>query len=252
MNIKITPRYLLILTNLTVLYLAIILNHEIVNDKMDIKQYSACQLEIQKYTIYAYIYIYLATSLLIMVIQSRYSPGLDDHNPEEYTTMYDINMAMQLKSARRLAHQDYKFKLGMAIIAISSHMLAQSNSLHMGRGGEGGGPPQARVAGCHSSIPYSQIYSSRTISNKLIKSYNGNIDKTGIKILSWNKGSSHLINTIDNIKQLIQDEKPLILAIQEANILPGHNLDDLKIEDYKLYRWPPDVRKDRQDLCMCP
>ena len=61
-------------------------------------------------------------------------------------------------------------------------------------------------------------YCYRSISNHKIKIQNGNISTTGIKIMTWNKGGAFLINRMDTIRGLIEDQKPLILALHEAQI----------------------------------
>ena len=60
----------------------------------------------------------------------------------------------------------------------------------------------------------------------------------GIKIISWNKGSAHLINRIEVIKQLTVDYKPHILALQEAEISQDTDITKLQIQGYHLYTDP--------------
>ena len=67
--------------------------------------------------------------------------------------------------------------------------------------------------------------------NKLTHIKNGNFN---FKIIQWNKGPSHLINSIDNIINLIQTHQPHIFSLSEANITPQHNIDHLQIKDYTL------------------
>ena len=81
----------------------------------------------------------------------------------------------------------------------------------------------------------SSITCQMSVPNKRNKIENGNRKDPGIKIISWNKGSAHLKNRIDIIRQLIQDESPHILAIQEAELQRDTNLDTVAIPEYNLY-----------------
>ena len=53
--------------------------------------------------------------------------------------------------------------------------------------------------------------------NKKIKSINGNIQKT-IKIISWNKGNALAGNRINELKLIINREKPEVFFINEFNL----------------------------------
>ena len=64
---------------------------------------------------------------------------------------------------------------------------------------------------------------------------NGNIKKNGIKILHWNPGSKHLHNKLVNIESLINTYKPGILGISESNFFESHDINDVQIENYKLF-----------------
>ena len=58
-------------------------------------------------------------------------------------------------------------------------------------------------------------YSHTVISNKMNHILYGNREH-GIRLLSWNKGNTFLVNSMDDIKQLIDKERPHVLSIQEA------------------------------------
>ena len=63
----------------------------------------------------------------------------------------------------------------------------------------------------------------------------GNKNKNGIKIMHWNAGGKHLVNKIENIESVINGYKPSILGISEANYLKRHDINDVQIENYKLF-----------------
>ena len=63
----------------------------------------------------------------------------------------------------------------------------------------------------------------------------GNKQKNGIKIMHWNPGSKHLHNKLENIESVINGYKPDILGISESNFLRNHELNDVQIENYKLF-----------------
>ena len=63
----------------------------------------------------------------------------------------------------------------------------------------------------------------------------GNKQKNGIKIMHWNSGGKHLVNKMDNIESVVNGYKPHILGISEANLLKRHDVNDVQIENYKLF-----------------
>ena len=63
----------------------------------------------------------------------------------------------------------------------------------------------------------------------------GNRQKTGIKIMHWNAGGKHLINKLTNIESVINGYKPSILGISESNFFARHDINDVQIENYKLF-----------------
>ena len=62
------------------------------------------------------------------------------------------------------------------------------------------------------------IHCIAKVNNKISHIYNGNIYKRGgIKMVHVNKGNSNFENKIDDIKVVLDNLKPHILSIQEAN-----------------------------------
>ena len=53
--------------------------------------------------------------------------------------------------------------------------------------------------------------------------------------MHWNAGGKHLANKIDNIESVINGYKPHLLGISEANFLKSHDVNDVQIENYKLF-----------------
>ena len=62
-----------------------------------------------------------------------------------------------------------------------------------------------------------------------------NIKKNGVKIMHWNPGSKHLHNKKENIESVINGYKPHILGISESNFLKHHDINDVQIDNYKLF-----------------
>ena len=56
-----------------------------------------------------------------------------------------------------------------------------------------------------------------------------------MKLCHWNKGSALLHNRTTEIEQLINEYKPHILGISEANFHSNHSLEDVQINNYTLY-----------------
>ena len=72
---------------------------------------------------------------------------------------------------------------------------------------------------------------------KLAHILNGNSSQRGrgITCAYWNKGPLLLKNKQLDIKTLIEDHKPHILGIGEANFKHGHDIEDVSIEGYNLH-----------------
>ena len=93
--------------------------------------------------------------------------------------------------------------------------------------------------GGHSLKPFPwgqgpQYWSPNIITNQSIRSYNGNKSK-GMRLMCWNKGSSFLHNKMTAVKQLLNDKKPHVLALTEAELTQEAKLTDVTIEGYTLY-----------------
>ena len=73
--------------------------------------------------------------------------------------------------------------------------------------------------------------------NKEIHTLNGNHSKRGkpIKICYWNKGSSFLINKTEDVKEIINTHKPLVLGLGEAQFKSNHELADVQQPGYTLH-----------------
>ena len=73
--------------------------------------------------------------------------------------------------------------------------------------------------------------------NKLTHILNGNRERRGrgINCVYWNKGPSFLVNKLTDIKCIVEEHKPHILGLGEANVRQDHALEDLHIEGYLLY-----------------
>ena len=53
--------------------------------------------------------------------------------------------------------------------------------------------------------------------------------------MHWNPGSKHLHKRKENIESVINGYKPLILGISESNFLKHHDINDVQIDNYKLF-----------------
>ena len=63
----------------------------------------------------------------------------------------------------------------------------------------------------------------------------GNRKGSGLKLCHWNKGSSFLENSMTEIEHIVAEYKPHILGISESNFHSYQNLENVQINDYKLY-----------------
>jgi hypothetical protein len=76
---------------------------------------------------------------------------------------------------------------------------------------------------------------SNEVSSKSIKIINGNILRNNkLKIIQWNKGSSNLIGSIEEVEVLMQNESPDILTLSESMVLSTDNLDEIYIDGYQI------------------
>ena len=110
-------------------------------------------------------------------------------------------------------------------VTIANHIYAPSiSSLQEA-------PNQTSIPLCWSNI---QLYSSTIITNTEIRTYNGNKDK-GLKIMSWNKGSSYLENSMNIVRQTIQDYNPDIFTLTEAELRPSTPPQLVQVPGYRLH-----------------
>ena len=75
---------------------------------------------------------------------------------------------------------------------------------------------------------------SRKEMNKDEHMKNGNKEK-GMKISHWNMGNTHLPNKMREIERIIQQERPSILGISEANMKENQDLEKVTVQGYKLF-----------------
>ena len=71
--------------------------------------------------------------------------------------------------------------------------------------------------------------------NFLARYTHGNIRGSGLRLCHWNKGGSYLVNSKNEIEQIIDKYRPHILGISESNFYSRHCIDDVKIDNYDLY-----------------
>ena len=74
--------------------------------------------------------------------------------------------------------------------------------------------------------------------NFIARYTNGNRRQHGLRIVHWNKGPSHLVNKIDELKAIVQKYHPHILGLSEANIFRHHDPDKVQIPDYTIHLCP--------------
>ena len=67
---------------------------------------------------------------------------------------------------------------------------------------------------------------------------NRNQKKGGINIIHWNKGSSLLSNKMGDLEAIIDNHKPLVLGISEANLRKFDDLDAVQLPEYYLHICP--------------
>ena len=53
--------------------------------------------------------------------------------------------------------------------------------------------------------------------------------------MHWNKGSSFLLNKRDDIENIIENYRPQVLGLSEANLRNQDNLADVQLQDYNLH-----------------
>ena len=88
----------------------------------------------------------------------------------------------------------------------------------------------------HVSFLYPFSVASK-VHNKEVHTQNGNHSSRGkpICICYWNKGSSYLINKREDIKEIINTHKPLVLGLGEAQFKKNHDLAEVQQPGYTLH-----------------
>ena len=61
-----------------------------------------------------------------------------------------------------------------------------------------------------------------------------NKNTINLKIISWNKGPSMIKNTINNLRHIIAEHSPHIMAVQEFNMTDRDDINQLSIPGYKI------------------
>ncbi len=69
--------------------------------------------------------------------------------------------------------------------------------------------------------------------NKNAKSYNGNI-KNNLKLIQYNKGNADLQNRMIDLIDIIDEHKPELLIVNEANLHKDTDLSLVNIKGYSL------------------
>ena len=97
-------------------------------------------------------------------------------------------------------------------------------------------------SGFKSSVMGSQVminkWSRMSNANFYARYTYGNKKQQGIKIMHWNKGSSLLKNKMDEIMSLIDQHRPHILGLSEANFHNNEDRSAVKIPEYELITCP--------------
>ena len=62
--------------------------------------------------------------------------------------------------------------------------------------------------------------------------------KNGITIMHWNKGSSFLQNKKDDIETIMEDYRPHVLGLSEANLRKDDDLSEVEFPDYNIHICP--------------
>ena len=138
-----------------------------------------------------------------------------------YCALIIFTFILVMNTYRDLRDVNRKIMSGNVVIRGSSNIFrTNDNSLSLSGGGS--------------------IFSWMTRKKKINKSVhitNGNTGNQGkgITCIYWNKGPSFLKNKQEEIKQIIQDHKPHILGLGEANLKNCHDLEEVKIQGYNIH-----------------
>ena len=102
------------------------------------------------------------------------------------------------------------------------------------------------IRGVHLELDQHNIHLERPtiltskVRNSLVKMVNGNRGArgTGMKLLHWNKGPSHLQNKHDEIETIIAGHHPHVLGLSEANLKSDQDLSRVQHQNYDLHLAP--------------
>ena len=56
-----------------------------------------------------------------------------------------------------------------------------------------------------------------------------------INLLYWNKGSMHLHRKLKDVETLVEEHRPHVFALGEANVMEDHDQEDIIIQNYDLH-----------------
>ena len=85
---------------------------------------------------------------------------------------------------------------------------------------------------CNSCTRQRRKRSERLILNRMQRSVYGNRSNVMMKIVSWNSGSSHLKNQMNEVQLVLQQTHPHVFFVSESNLWHSHNRDDVQIDGY--------------------
>jgi hypothetical protein len=91
--------------------------------------------------------------------------------------------------------------------------------------------PKYQVVRCICNVLCNEV------SNRSVKITNGNINNKKsrtLKLIQWNKGSSYLTGSLEEVEILMQNEKPDMLALSESMILEKDTIEEVCIPGYCL------------------
>ena len=76
------------------------------------------------------------------------------------------------------------------------------------------------------------------ISNFQSKYTNGNRQQKGMTLCHWNKSNAKLKNRMFEVKSLIEEHRPKLLGISEANVEIGEDVSIFNLSDYQIFYGP--------------
>ena len=79
-------------------------------------------------------------------------------------------------------------------------------------------------------------FHSYVINHNFIARYKfGNRNKSGLKLMHWNAGGGFLRNKLHHIESVVEQYKPHIMGISETQFKSGHDINEIKINDYDVF-----------------